>query len=425
MIDDVRDERLPNGRPYKRIVLNVQKRKVPILAAAVGLFEKKCREHVSAKSSSAMVDLGPEEDDNENTETNTNHIDGNGTQMQQQAPMQSSQIPLALSVSGAGFQSDPSQRGVVGATATTNRGNVSTTIVPPTNQRGELGATTGTGTAKLVPKPSVLKKTGENCTKITNAGPTKSQEWFTVVDPIANKDLYISSATHQVLEAPPSKQTAREKLPPGWISVVDPDSGKEVFVNIKKRRVEESINEVMKTATNEPQQKPQVQQTTQSTVQKQKEPILKKQAQQKEQRPKEPHYSGSSVAQLTKAFCSQAESSPKPVKQKQAMPRPLPRPLPKHQTSLPKSCQHEEKPKGEIQHQLPQDEHTFKEAKQSQSVLHQEETESFHHNAAQDFDGNTPEKKFPDFLNKSQFALAGAKTSQGIKRRPLPFKKTN
>ena len=48
MVKDVREEDLPNGKHYKRIVLTVQKREVPVLAAAVKAFEKKCQERARA-----------------------------------------------------------------------------------------------------------------------------------------------------------------------------------------------------------------------------------------------------------------------------------------------------------------------------------------------------------------------------------------
>ena len=57
IIEDVREERLKNGRPYKRIVLDVQKRKVPILAAAVRMFEKKCQERAKRVNEKKIVKL--------------------------------------------------------------------------------------------------------------------------------------------------------------------------------------------------------------------------------------------------------------------------------------------------------------------------------------------------------------------------------
>ena len=152
VIEDVIEERLPkSGRLYKRIVLDVQKRKVPILAAAVKMFEKKCQERakrVNENEDCEIVVTGPEQGGD---------ISGNMNQVQvqqAQAPFSSFSTPTTVTLGNA-FQSESSQRETILETGTSERGEVNTSIVHQMDQRGMLGTVRS-------PKPSkeqnIIKK---------------------------------------------------------------------------------------------------------------------------------------------------------------------------------------------------------------------------------------------------------------------------
>ena len=162
--------------------------------------------------------------------------------------MQQAQAPFSLATSAftfteSGVQEETDKRGTITDEETPKRDkiNMSTSTTPFGSAKGDLGTACETEIETVPATKEKAEKEKASPTGMRIGGDL--QEWFTVTDPITNKVLYINSVTHQVVEVRPSKKT--ERLPLGWISIVNPENGKDVFVNIKKRRVEKSIKDVV------------------------------------------------------------------------------------------------------------------------------------------------------------------------------------
>ena len=198
IIRDIKNETIPrNGQQfkYKRIILDVQERKVPILEFTVKAFERKCKKSIMERR------VG---------ESKSSTIKRNqGTNPPKTNTLNFCQQPVAVYPSQMYEEQRGNIENIIKSQGTVGAGDI--------HKRGDLGM-------------------GMNGSPMVHG--VINDSWFVTTDPLTSRELYINSVTCQVLKSPPSEEATRENLPLGWIAVVNPENGKEIFVNINEKRVE-------------------------------------------------------------------------------------------------------------------------------------------------------------------------------------------